>query len=196
PPLDEPRPPRRARRLPLPGRPLPAAHVVEPGGDRSAGRPTGRECSVTTANGPKDVPGDKPGRKKLTIAPLQKFGRALMLPIAVLPAAGLLVRLGQPDILGEARLGSTKVAAVVGAAGDALLTQYLPLLFAIGIAIGLARKADGSTALAAAVGWVVYKAVGDAMSPFVLGTAPEGGEAPLIDYGVVGGIIMGLVTAF
>ena len=151
---------------------------------------------MTTANGPKDVPGDKPGRKKLTIAPLQKFGRALMLPIAVLPAAGLLVRLGQPDILGEERLGWTKVAAVVGAAGDALLTQYLPLLFAIGIAIGLARKADGSTALAAAVGWVVYKAVGDAMSPFVLGTAPEGGEAPLIDYGVFGGIIMGLVTAF
>ncbi len=151
---------------------------------------------MTTANGPADVPGDKPGRKKFNIAPLQKFGRALMLPIAVLPAAGLLVRLGQPDILGEDRLGWTKVAAVVGAAGDALLTQYLPLLFAIGIAIGLARKADGSTALAAAVGWVVFKAVGDAMSPFVLDAPAKGDPAPLINYGVFGGIVMGLVTAW
>ena len=153
---------------------------------------------MTTADGPIDVPGDKPARKKskLNLGPLQKFGRALMLPIAVLPIAGLLVRLGQPDMLGEDRLGWNRTAAVIAAAGDSLLTQYLPLLFAIGIAIGLARKADGSTALAAAVGWVVFDAVGEAMTPFVLDPPAAGEEQLPVNYGVFGGIVMGLITAF
>lgn len=48
-----------------------------------------------------------PSKKKLSIAPIQKFGRSLMLPIAVLPAAGLLLRLGQPDLLGADGLDGT-----------------------------------------------------------------------------------------
>src|SRR5699024_5071233 len=67
---------------------------------------------------------------------------------------------------------------------------------AVGIAIGMARKADGSTALAAVVGYLVYKGVGDAMSPTILGAAPEGEEQELIDFGVLGGIIMGLTSAW
>ena len=59
------------------------------------------------------------------------------------------------------------MASVVGAAGDGLFAN-LPILFAIGIAIGMAKKADGSTALAAVVGYLVFKSVGDAMSPYVL----------------------------
>lgn len=153
---------------------------------------------MTTADGPIDVPGDKPARKKskLNLAPIQKFGRSLMLPIAVLPVAGLLVRFGQPDILGPDGLGWNRVADVVFAAGDALLVTYLPLLFAMGVAIGMARRADGSTALAAAVGYLVFKAVGDAMSPMVLGDKATGPDPVLINYGALGGIIMGLVSAW
>lgn len=115
---------------------------------------------MTTADGSIDVPGDKPARtKKLNLAPLQKFGRSLMLPIASLPAAALLLRLGQPDLLGEDGLGWTHVAPIIGAAGQALF-DGLPLLFAVGIAIGMAKKADGSTALAAVVGYLVFKGVG------------------------------------
>lgn len=126
---------------------------------------------------------------------LQKFGKSLMLPIAALPAAALLLRFGQPDMLGEKGLGWEAPAAVIGAAGDALFAN-LPLLFAIGLAIGMAKKADGSTALAAVVGYLVFKGVGDAMSPYVLGAAPEGKEQELINFGVFGGIISGLVAAW
>jgi len=134
-------------------------------------------------------------RRRFNLAPVQKFGRSLMLPIAALPVAALLLRLGQPDLLGADGLGWTDVAAVIGAAGNALFAN-LPLLFAVGIAIGMARKADGSTALAAVVGYLVFKAVGDAMSPVILGL-PEGDDAQqLINYGVLGGIVSGLVSAW
>lgn len=133
--------------------------------------------------------------RRFNLAPLQKFGRSLMLPIAALPAAALLLRLGQPDLLGADGLGWDRVAPVIGAAGNAIFA-HLPLLFAVGIAIGIARKADGSTALAAVVGYLVFEGVGDAMSPFVLGAAPEGAEQELINYGVLGGIVMGLVSGW
>ena len=54
----------------------------------------------------------------------------------------------------------------------------------------MAKKSDGSTALAAVVGYLVFKSVGDAMSPYVL----DGDE--LINFGVLGGIVMGLVSAY
>ncbi|MEO5852029.1 MAG: PTS transporter subunit EIIC [Nocardioides sp.] len=130
----------------------------------------------------------KQGRR-LNLAPLQKFGRSLMLPIAALPVAALLLRLGQPDLLGADGAGWDNVAAVLGAAGGAIFAN-LPLLFAVGIAIGVARKADGSTALAAVVGYLVFKGVGDAMSPLVL----DGED--LINYGVLGGIVMGLASGW
>jgi PTS system N-acetylglucosamine-specific IIC component len=133
--------------------------------------------------------------RRFNLAPVQKFGRSLMLPIAALPAAAILLRLGQADLLGADGAGWERVAAVIGAAGAALFAN-LPLLFAVGVAIGMARKADGSTALAAVVGYLVFKGVGDAISPFVLGTPEEGGTQELINYGVLGGIVMGLISAF
>jgi PTS system N-acetylglucosamine-specific IIC component len=134
-------------------------------------------------------------RSRINLAPVQKFGRSLMLPIAALPAAALLLRLGQDDLLGADGLGWERVAAVIGSAGNALFAN-LPLLFAVGIAIGMAKKADGSTALAAVVGYLVFKGVGDAMSPLVLGLPAEGEDQALINYGVLGGIVTGLVSAF
>ena len=135
---------------------------------------------------------EKTGR--FSLAPLQKFGRSLMLPIASLHAAALLLRLGQDDLLGANGLGWGPVAAVIGAAGNALFAN-LPLLFAVGVAIGIARKADGSTAMAAVVGYLVFKAVGDAMSP-VIGLPVEDGTQTLVNYGVLGGILIGLISGW
>ncbi|MDP0396651.1 PTS transporter subunit EIIC [Tsukamurella strandjordii] len=132
--------------------------------------------------------------RRLDLSGLQKLGRSLMLPIAVLPAAGLLLRLGQDDMLG--RFDSMKtVAAVIGGAGNALISN-LPILFAVGIAIGWAKKADGSTALAALVGYLSFQAVEKAMSPVVLaGKVDKAGDPALVDYGVLGGIVIGIMSA-
>jgi PTS system N-acetylglucosamine-specific IIC component len=101
-------------------------------------------------------------------AQLQKLGRALMLPIAVLPVAGLLLRLGQPDLLG---------LPMVTAAGEAIFS-HLGLLFAVGIAVGLARENHGAAGLAALVGYFVA-AEGAAALMSVPAAALEGltGEA-------------------
>ncbi|MCM1967576.1 MULTISPECIES: PTS transporter subunit EIIC [unclassified Streptomyces] len=140
---------------------------------------------------------------------LQKMGRSLQLPIAVLPAAGILNRFGQDDVFGKDGLGWTNVAKVMAAAGGALLNADigLPLLFCIGVAIGMAKKADGSTALAAVVGFLVYRSVLHAFPK----SCPEGtkdikgaclgaGDA-FVEYtyqnpGVFGGIIMGMLAAW
>ena len=139
----------------------------------------------------------KSGLRIPGFAQLQRLGKSLMLPIAVLPAAGILLRLGQDDLLGRIK------APVIGpffqamsAAGGALFDN-LPLLFAVGVAIGFARKADGSTALAAVVGYLVMKAVFKTMSPIVLaGEVDKAGDQAMINYSVFAGIIVGLVTAW
>ncbi|TRW88085.1 PTS glucose transporter subunit IIBC [Mycolicibacterium sp. 018/SC-01/001] len=130
-------------------------------------------------------------------AQLQRLGKSLMLPIAVLPAAGILLRLGQPDLLG--RIDTPVIGAffkAMSAAGDALFTN-LPLLFAVGVAIGFAKKADGSTALSAVVGYLVVQAVFKTMSPIVLaGQVDKSGDQALINYSVFAGIVVGLLTAW
>lgn len=145
---------------------------------------------------------------------LQKVGRSLQLPIAVLPAAGILLRLGQPDVFGDKGLGWDKVAKVFAGAGGALLDASfgLPLLFCIGVAIGFAKKSDGSTALAAVVGFLTYYAVihqfpiteghdGATYTGAGLGGGfwQKGTEAASAasfqNPGVLGGIILGLLSA-
>ena len=76
---------------------------------------------------------------------LQPLGRALMLPIAVLPIAGLLLRIGQPDLLD---------IAFISAAGAAIF-ENLGILFAIGVAVGFARDGNGAAALAGVVCYLV-----------------------------------------
>ncbi|MEU9419754.1 PTS transporter subunit EIIC [Streptomyces sp. NPDC051577] len=140
---------------------------------------------------------------------LQKMGRSLQLPIAVLPAAGILNRLGQPDVFGAEGLGWNDVARVMASAGGSLLNADLglPLLFCIGVAIGMAKKADGSTALAAVVGFLVYRSVLRAFpQPCPEGTRDIGGgclgaDGAFAEYtfqnpGVFGGIVMGLLSAW
>ncbi|MER5882822.1 PTS transporter subunit EIIC [Streptomyces sp. NPDC001941] len=140
---------------------------------------------------------------------LQKMGRSLQLPIAVLPAAGILTRLGQDDVFGKDGLNWTNVAKVIAGAGGALLDPNigLPLLFCIGVAIGMAKKADGSTALAAVAGFLVYYGV---LRQFPKDCAPgqtfasgvcvaQDASVTAAAYqnpGVFGGIVMGLLAAW
>ncbi|MFJ4686096.1 PTS transporter subunit EIIC [Streptomyces sp. NPDC091377] len=126
---------------------------------------------------------------------LQKIGRSLQLPVAVLPAAGILIRLGQPDVFGADGFGWDKVASVFALAGNAILGN-LPLLFCIGVAIGFAKKSDGSTALAALVGFLVYSKVLEAF-PVTEAKVQDGADvaATYNNPGVLGGIIMGLLAA-
>ncbi|MGW7581934.1 PTS transporter subunit EIIC [Kitasatospora sp. NPDC054768] len=126
---------------------------------------------------------------------LQKIGRSLQLPIAVLPAAGLLMRLGQDDVFGKDGLGWDKVAAVFNTAGTSVF-DALPMLFAVGIAIGYAKKADGSTALAALVGYLVYKNVLTAFPITEYKILPGKDDAATYQNpGVLGGIVIGLLAA-
>ena len=111
----------------------------------------------------------------------QRLGRSLMLPIATLPAAGLLLRLGQADMLGAEGLAAKAswlqpVADIFSAAGGAVFDN-LPLIFAVGVAVGFAKKADGSTGVAALFGFLVYRAVTWTMSPIIMGepAPPEQG---------------------
>ncbi|WP_346776490.1 PTS transporter subunit EIIC [Streptomyces sp. HNM0574] len=139
---------------------------------------------------------------------LQKMGRSLQLPIAVLPAAGILNRLGQADVFGEEGLGWDNVAKVFLGAGGALLDSALglPLLFCVGVAIGMAKKADGSTALAAVAGFLVYYNILQQFPECPSGMTftdktclGENGETELPTFqnpGVFGGIIMGLLAAW
>jgi PTS system N-acetylglucosamine-specific IIC component len=132
-----------------------------------------------------------------------------MLPIAALPAAGILLRLGQEDLLGRDGLGWTTVADVFAAAGGAVMDN-LAILFAVGVAIGFARRADGSTALSAVVAYLVFDRVTNVMfahsgqlrGAVVTGDAPAGGSVlGSIDLGaknptqVLGGIVVGLLVA-
>ncbi|MGH8201971.1 MAG: N-acetylglucosamine-specific PTS transporter subunit IIBC [Steroidobacteraceae bacterium] len=82
---------------------------------------------------------------KQFFAQLQRIGGALMLPIAVLPVAALLLRFGQPDLLN---------LSILQAAGQAIFDN-LGLLFAVGVAIGLARENHGAAGLAAVVAYLV-----------------------------------------
>lgn len=108
---------------------------------------------------------------------LQKLGRALMLPIAVLPVAGLLLRLGQPDLLD---------LAFVAAAGDAIFS-HLGILFAIGVAVGLARENHGAAGLAGVVGFLVATEG----TRVILGSTPQEVAKLGVPVGILSGVIAG-----
>jgi PTS system N-acetylglucosamine-specific IIC component len=143
-----------------------------------------------------------PKKGSAVMAVLQRIGRSLMLPVAVLPAAALLVRLGNTDMLGRESFPEfiTKIASFMSAGGNAILDN-MPLLFAVGIAIGFAKKSDGSTALAAVVGYLVFKNV---LASFTDKNLPKvatvvDGKIVMVekavDAGVLGGVVMGIVVA-
>ncbi|WP_019156963.1 glucose-specific PTS transporter subunit IIBC [Robertmurraya massiliosenegalensis] len=137
---------------------------------------------------------------------LQKVGKALMLPVALLPAAGILLALGaalrNPALLELAPFldnsGVDLVAAIMQNAGD-IVFGNLPVLFAVGVAVGLAGG-DGVAGLAAIIGYLIMNVtMGTALGitaedvnglnyASVLGV-------PTLQTGVFGGIIIGIIAA-
>lgn len=101
---------------------------------------------------------------------LQKIGKSLMFPIATLPAAALLLRFGQDDLLG---------IPFLSAAGAGIIDN-LALIFAIGIAMGLAHDGNGGAALAGAIAYLVLTSA--------ISTINES-----INMGVFAGILSGIV---
>lgn len=126
---------------------------------------------------------------------LQKIGKAFMLPIAILPAAGLLLGIG------GAFCSSATIAAypllnvpwlqaafkVMSAAGNVVFAN-LPMLLCIGLCIGLARRDKGVAALAGIVGYLVMTATSSTLLSIF---NPDGAA---IDTGVIGALVIGLVA--
>jgi glucose PTS system EIICBA or EIICB component len=137
---------------------------------------------------------------------LQKVGKALMLPVALLPAAGILLALGaalvNPALLDLAPFldnsAVAMVASVMKNAGD-IVFGNLPLLFAVGVAIGLAGG-EGTAGLAAIIGYLIMNVT----MGTVLGIDPKEINGtnyvsvlgiPTLQTGVFGGIIVGIIAA-
>ena len=120
---------------------------------------------------------------------LQKIGKCMMLPVSVLPVAGILLGVGSANFPWLPGV----VSQVMAAAGSAIFGN-LPLLFAIGVAIGLTEN-DGVAALAGTVGYVVFlAALGICAKLHGIETKPIMG-IPSIETGVFGGIVVGLIAA-
>ncbi|HYD53988.1 MAG TPA: PTS glucose transporter subunit IIBC [Gemmatimonadaceae bacterium] len=119
---------------------------------------------------------------------LQKIGKALMLPVAVLPAAGILLGVGSAKFAWI----PTVVSDVMAQAGGAVFGN-LPLIFAIGVALGLTMN-DGVAALAAVVGFAVMLATMGVMAPLLNYEPKTIMGIPSIETGVFGGILIGAVA--
>lgn len=121
---------------------------------------------------------------------LQKIGKSLMLPVSVLPVAGMLLGIGSAEFTW---LPET-LSKIMAQAGGAIFGN-LPLIFAIGVALGLAKN-DGVAALAGTVGFFVLTATITTVAK--LRGLPEFDPknwSKLIDTGVFGGIVIGAVAA-
>ena len=128
---------------------------------------------------------------------LQRIGKAFMLPIAILPAAGLLLGIGgafsnantiaaYPILDNEVLQG---IFIVMSKSGDVIFAN-LPLIMAIGLAVGLAKAEKGVAALSAAVAFLVMKA---AISGYIIAF---GSDLEQIDTGMVGAIVIGSLVVF
>lgn len=126
---------------------------------------------------------------------LQKLGRSLMLPVAVLPAAAILMGIGYwIDPLGWG--GGSPLAAFLIKAGASIIDN-MPILFAIGVALGMSKERDGSAALSGLVGFLVVVTLLSTGSVSMLLGIDEAGVNPA--FGKINnqfiGIISGLVAA-
>ncbi|HJC62257.1 MAG TPA: glucose PTS transporter subunit IIA [Candidatus Blautia merdavium] len=144
---------------------------------------------------------------------LQRVGRSFMLPIAILPVAGLLLGIGS-SFTNETMLNAYGLMGIMGpgtvlnavftvmsAAGNVVFNN-LPLVFAMGVAIGMAKKEKEVAALAAVIAFFIMHASISAMIDIHGGTENllEGASASVLgitslQMGVFGGIIVGLGAA-
>ncbi|MDX1301779.1 glucose-specific PTS transporter subunit IIBC [Photobacterium sp.] len=124
-----------------------------------------------------------------TFGLLQRIGRSLMLPVAVLPIAGLLLGIGSANFSWL----PTIVSDIMAMSGDAVFSN-LALIFAIGVALGLSDN-DGVAGLAATVGFAILTATMGVMAKqHGIETASVIG-IPTINTGVFGGIAIGAIAS-
>src|SRR6188508_938665 len=121
---------------------------------------------------------------------LQKVGKCMMLPVSVLPVAGILLGVGSANF----SFLPESVSQIMAASGDAIFGS-LPLLFAIGVAIGLADN-DGVAALAGTTGYVVFLAAMGVCAKLQGIEVKSIMGIPSIDTGVFGGIVVGMIAAW
>ncbi|NBJ68791.1 MULTISPECIES: PTS transporter subunit EIIC [Clostridia] len=150
--------------------------------------------------------------KKAFFEQAQRFGKSFMLPIAVLPAAGLLLGIGgafsNPATIEVYPFLDQKwlqaIFTIMSSAGNIVFAN-LALIFAVGVAIGLARNDKGTAGLAAVLGYLVMNATIHAMLT-ITGKLAENNLAEVgqgtilgiqsLETGVFGGVILGLLTYY
>lgn len=128
---------------------------------------------------------------------LQKIGKSFMLPIAILPAAGLLLGIGgalsNPNTVQAYPFLDIPwlqgIFSIMTSAGDVVFAN-LALIMCIGLAVGLAKKDKGTAALAGAVAFLVMNA---SIKGMITAFNPEVGS---IDTGVVGAIVIGSIVSY
>ncbi|UEX89895.1 glucose-specific PTS transporter subunit IIBC [Staphylococcus ratti] len=142
----------------------------------------------------------------------QQFGKAFMLPIAILPAAGLLLGIGgalsNPNTVKAypiLDIAFLQYLFVLMQSAGSIVFQNLPVIFAVGVAIGLARSDKGTAGLAAIVGFLIMNATMNALltitdtlaEPTKLAKEGQGMVLGIqtVETGVFGGIIIGMITA-
>lgn len=138
---------------------------------------------------------------------LQKVGKALMLPVALLPAAGILLAFGtsfaQDSFVDAVPLFGAEwiqlILHVMAEAGGVVFAN-LPLLFAVGVAIGLAGG-DGVAGLAAIIGYLIMNVTMSAFGGITTEMTSDPAYAlvlgiPTLQTGVFGGIIVGILAAY
>ncbi|MCU0623648.1 MAG: PTS glucose transporter subunit IIBC [Gemmatimonadaceae bacterium] len=128
------------------------------------------------------------GPLRAAFAWLQKIGKSLMLPVSVLPAAGILLGVGSAKFAVLPPIVSDMMAQAGGG-----IFGNLPLIFAIAVALGL-TAGDGVAALAAVVGFAVMVATMGVMAPLVGYTPKPIIGIPSIETGVFGGMLIGAIA--
>ncbi len=132
---------------------------------------------------------------KNLFASLQQVGKALMLPVSVLPVAGILLGVGAAKF---SVLPAT-LSSVMEQAGGAVFGN-MALLFAIGVALGFTKN-DGVAGLAAAVGYFILTKTVTVVAPLLAGLDPAAADFAaqadkVSNVGVLGGVIAGGIAAY
>ena len=132
---------------------------------------------------------------KNAFANLQKVGKSLMLPVSVLPVAGILLGVGAAKFSWLPAI----VSQIMEQAGGAVFGN-MALIFAIGVALGFTNN-DGVSALAATVGYAILTKTLTVVAPVVAGLDPAAADyaaqvAKVSEVGVLGGIVAGGIAAY
>lgn len=142
----------------------------------------------------------------------QQFGKSFMLPIAILPAAGLLLGIGgalsNPNTITAYPMLDTAwlqaIFTIMSAAGNIVFAN-LPVIFAVGVTVGLAKSDKGTAALASLLGYLVMNATINALlilsgklATDDLAAVGQGTTLGIqtLESGVFGGLVIGIITAF